>query len=248
METNVIHLPEQKYVDVSARYTPIDTMAVVNTFTERLGLKIPAKGGIQHTLSDAGTHHGRHLVRMRSDAPLIKGEAFPEVLLTNAYDGTTSFEISLGIFRLVCLNGLVTGDAFMEPVSIRHTKQAPALVEEAVEKVLGLVPELTAMLKQMQGHNLTRGQQLTMAEEMATARFGVNLPVQPVALLEARRPEDEGDSVWSVYNRVQEHLIVGGMEGRLANGHRHTTRPIRAISRNMTVNRALWNVAQRRAA
>ena len=36
-------------------------------------------------------------------------------------------------------------------------------------------------------------------------------PVEPATLLQARRPQDEGDDVWNTLNRVGENLNRGGV-------------------------------------
>jgi hypothetical protein len=54
-------------------------------------------------------------------------------------------------------------------------------------------------------------------------------------LLQSRRPEDENNSVWTVYNRVQEN-IMSGIEG--------FSRPIRGYSDSVRVNQLLWKGAE----
>ncbi len=67
----------------------------------------------------------KHLVVFRNPDIMIKGEngddSFPQILLTNSHDGKAAFNFRVGIFRLVCSNGLVISDADFNNVSIRHT-------------------------------------------------------------------------------------------------------------------------------
>lgn len=50
-------------------------------------------------------------------------------------------------------------------------------------------------------------------------------------MLSVRRQEDNGDTAWQVYNRVQEN-IVRGIEG--------ITRPVKGYDDSIRVNRLLW--------
>jgi hypothetical protein len=42
---------------------------------------------------------------------------------------------------------------------------------------------------------------------------------------------------------VQEHVIRGGLPGRSAQGRRQHTRPVESIDRGVSLNRALWVLA-----
>jgi hypothetical protein len=90
---------------------------------------------------------------------------------------------------------------------------------------------------------LSEAQHLTYAHAALALRYPERkAPITPQRLLAARRPEDRGGDLWTVFNRVQEHLIVGGLSGQLTSGRRTTTRPIAAVSTSMALNRALWTL------
>jgi hypothetical protein len=63
-------------------------------------------------------------------------------------------------------------------------------------------------------------------------------------LIEARRPEDLGSSLWTTFQRVQENAMKGGQPGRGAKGRRLHTRPVGSIDRSVSLNRALWVLAE----
>jgi len=69
-------------------------------------------------------------------------------------------------------------------------------------------------------------------------------PVAAEQLIEARRPEDIGNSLWTTFQRVQENVIRGGRTGRSAQGRRLQTRPVGSIDRGVSLNRALWMLAE----
>ena len=68
-------------------------------------------------------------------------------------------------------------------------------------------------------------------------------PVTQAQVLAVRRFEDRADDLWTVTNRVQEALVRGGVDGRLANGRRAATRAVQGIDQNVKLNRALWVLA-----
>ena len=69
-------------------------------------------------------------------------------------------------------------------------------------------------------------------------------PVTAEQLIEARRPEDIGHSLWTTFQRVQENVIRGGQPGRSVQGRRLHTRPVASIDRGVSLNRALWMLAE----
>lgn len=58
-------------------------------------------------------------------------------------------------------------------------------------------------------------------------------------LIEARRLEDFGNSLWTTFHRVQESSLRSGQPGRGAEGRRLLTRPVASIGRSASLNRAL---------
>ena len=69
-------------------------------------------------------------------------------------------------------------------------------------------------------------------------------PVTAAQLIEARRREDLGHTLWTTFQRVQENVIRGGQPGRSAQGRRLQTRPVGSIDRGVNLNRALWMLAE----
>jgi len=68
-------------------------------------------------------------------------------------------------------------------------------------------------------------------------------PVTEAQILTPRRTDDDRRDLWSVFNRTQENLVKGGLNGRTASGRRQSTRPVQGIDQNLRLNRALWLLA-----
>jgi hypothetical protein len=69
-------------------------------------------------------------------------------------------------------------------------------------------------------------------------------PITAEQLIEARRPEDLDRNLWTTFQRVQENALRGGQPGRSAQGKRLHTRPVASIDRSVSLNRALWVLAE----
>ena len=63
-----------------------------------------------------------------------------------------------------------------------------------------------------------------------------------------RRREDVDRSLWTTFNVIQENVVRGGLQGRKRNAEgrirRAQTRAINGIDQNVTLNRALWTLAE----
>lgn len=98
----------------------------------------------------------------------------------------------------------------------------------------------------MKAVRLNAGEQLAFARSARALKYDPDLPA-PVAeeqLLRVERDADNAADLWTTFNRVQEHLVAGGIRGRRLDGRRVTTRGINAIDQNLKVNRALWVLAE----
>jgi hypothetical protein len=88
-------------------------------------------------------------------------------------------------------------------------------------------------------------------QRFADADGKVSTPITPEQLLLARRPADQGDDLWRVFNRVQENATKGGLTaiGRDSRNRprRSTTRGVHGIDGDLKLNRALWMLAAKMA-
>ena len=66
----------------------------------------------------------------------------------------------------------------------------------------------------------------------------------PEGLLRVRRTEDAGQSLWAVFNRVQENALRGGLVGFSAAGQNIVSRPLRSPIADTRFNTDLWRLAE----
>ena len=186
----------------------------------------------------------RHMLRMRQlDAKPLVGDVFPEVVLTNAHDGQSKWILHGGLFRLICLNGMVTS-VVGSYMSVVHRGLAANLMEQAME-VVHATAGLKKTVKLMAKATLDDHHQALFANEAARIAYDES-SFDPKLLLEVRRPEDRGDSVWKVFNRVQENVMRGGVNFQSrASGRQFSTRGLTHIGRTIEFNKQLWELAEK---
>lgn len=191
----------------------------------------------------------KHMLRLRHRSRTDREGEAHEIILVNAHDGTSSYQMISGVFRFVCANGLFAGDAF-EDVKVRHTGDALGQVIEGACTVLEDADAIMADVAGMQGTRLSEREQTALAKAAHVLRFDnpEAAPVTADRLLAPRRRDDSGDDLWSTFNRVQENVIRGGLSGvsRDANNRRRrrTVREVSGIDQTKALNRALWTLAE----
>ena len=240
-----------KHGSRSERYTYIPTIEVLRGLRKE-GFE-PFMVAQGRSRIEGKTEFTKHLIRMqhRRDASgrlTTKPEA-NEIILINSHDGASAYQILSGVFRRVCCNGLVVGTVSND-IRLPHKGSIEGEVIEGAFRVLDDFAAVDASTEAMKALELKPEEEQAFATAALALRFGERTDGQPPApitaeqLLEARRPEDVGRSLWLAFNRVQSNSLQGGQTGRTAQGRRIQTRPIGSIDRSVCLNRALWVLAE----
>jgi len=142
----------------------------------------------------------------------------------------------------------------VEDIRIPHKGNIQGEVIEGAFRVLDEFEAVEEHTEAMKALQLQPPEQIAFATSVLALRFGERAveeagghrpaPVTARQLIEARRPEDIGNSLWSTFQRVQENVIRGGQAGRSVQGRRLQTRPVGSIDRGVNLNRALWMLAE----
>lgn len=234
---------EEKHGSRSERYTYIPTGNVLQALR---------KEGFQpffvcQTRSrDAGKReHNKHLVRLRHASQIAGAEA-NEIILLNSHDGTSSYQMLAGMFRFVCMNGMVCGDT-LNDIRVRHSGDIVDNVIEGAFRVLDDFDLVNDQKDGMKALTLNSGEQDAFARAAISLKYDTVTAAAPITesqVLRARRHEDHASDLWTTFNRAQENLVQGGLQARTATGKRTTTRPVGSIDGNIKLNRALWVLAE----
>ncbi|MEA3405373.1 MAG: DUF932 domain-containing protein, partial [Pseudomonadota bacterium] len=124
---------------VSDRYGFVPTIDVVSALQNEGWYPVRAQ---QTNVRDPSRKSlARHMIRFRQDPDrqMTVGDSIAELVLTNSHDRSSAYQLDLGLFRLVCSNGMVAPTAGLGSVRVKHGKQ---IVENIIEGSLNLLNEV----------------------------------------------------------------------------------------------------------
>jgi hypothetical protein len=229
--------------NVSERYGFVSTSRIIDIMQEDGYQVVHARGGVRNCSREFGVHE----VRLRRVDEKVKlHETFPEIVLLNSHNGTSSTILHMGLFRQVCANGLVVGDSAQTSFRVPHLGDPRENVISAAHFLMSSAPRLNDTI------NNWRERKLSVAEIKEFGRRASELRKVPgVALLgndafaQVHRDEDAADNLWNVFNRTQENLVRGGVALVNENtGRVRKTRALRAVKPLIALNRSLWDLAE----
>ena len=229
----------------SERYGFIPTIEVVRGLKDNGFLPVMAA---QSKCRDAAKkEHCRHIMRFRHESVQESEGAIPEIVLINSHDGSSSYQLRAGIYRLVCSNGLIVGhEQFCRRV--KHSGNVIERVVDAANDLIEIVPESIRTISDWKNIKLTYDQAEVFAETAATLKWEQDkVPVKPSHLLTYRRSEDKQTDLWTTFNVIQENVIRGGIRYRNANHQRNRTREVASVNENVRLNTALWSLTEKMA-
>lgn len=177
-------------------------------------------------------------------------DAYPRIILTNSHDGYNSFKFMVGLFRLVCSNGLVVATDEMVNMSIRHINYDFEELRKIVSKAIEEVPNIVSTMNKMRTIIPTEEEKIELAKEVVKLRKGFDDSNKVVIndevikdILSPIREEDNAQDLWTIFNVCQEKLIKGGFKYNGATNKMRKQRRITSIKKDIEFNQGLWNVA-----
>ena len=229
----------------SERYVYVPTIDIVEGLRREGWFPFFA---VQSVPRDGSRHgHAKHMLRLRRDGGIGKPEA-TEVIIVNSHDGTSAYQMFAGMLRFVCTNSMIAGERF-EEVRVPHKGGIQDRIIEGVFTVAEDFPRLIDASETMKEIRVSEDERRVLAEASLVARYGEDeSPLRPEQIIMPRRSDDAGRSLWSTFNVIQEHLTKGGLHGQKRNAEgrirRSQTRAVNGIDQNVTLNRALWTLAE----
>lgn len=231
---------------VSDRYGFVPTIDVVDALQTEGWYPVRAQ---QTKSRDFDKKHlARHMIRFRQDPDrqMTVGDSISELILTNSHDRSAAYQLDLGLFRLVCSNGMVTPTGDLGQIRVKHGKNIVESIIDGSLQLAGEIGHISENVETFQSTLISNAEAQLFAELALSLRYGEDWqsqsPISPNALLQARRNEDKEPSLWKTFNRVQENLMKGGITGRSSNGRQTRTRAIQSVSEDVRLNRALWRL------
>jgi len=226
---------------VSERYAFINTADIIDGLEDRGWKPVRATQNRRGDLL-----HGTHRITFRkADLDLGSfnvGDVRPELNLVNNHMAIKTAALFAGLWRKICKNGMVVamGDV-VAAVVVHRGDEAVMQIDEALNTAvpqLGRAAEGIAQWRQITLGPLAQGE---FARQAGLIRGFEDGHFNPRALLTSRRSEDVANDLWTVFNRVQENVIRGGVR---AVSNRRRLRGITNVAEDQRINTALWTLAE----
>ena len=235
--------------DVSKKYLFVNTETIIDDL-EKLGW-LPVQDAQRKGRKEGGTIFSKHMVAFQN--PEIKitsadgDDAFPRILLTNSHDGMQAFKFSVGIFRLVCSNGLVVADEQFSDFKIKHKGYTFGELRNVVRQAVEDLPNRVQVMNDMKNRILTEDEKRKMALDAMLIRAGVKelqYDEETITdILDPKRDADKGDDLWRVFNVIQEKITQGDFHAALTGAKVRKVRKIKSFEKDMKVNKELFKLA-----
>jgi len=247
---------------LSDKYQKYSTVQVAELLGKERWLPVYARQ--QRVRDESRAGYQKHIIRFRHEADINalrsgrKEEGF-DIVMSNSHDGSSCYVLEAGIFRCVCINGLVVGASAFS-FKVRHMGSTPEEVVKASLEIASKVPEVASRVDVMKGVMLSdreiqdfvisayhlKWERDKVDAEKALEPDEAPLSFDPMVLAYPRRSEDKGNSLWSVFNRVQENMMKGSPVRVATNHGNHRIRSVKGLNEDLRINRELWNLAESR--
>lgn len=231
---------------MSDKYTHLSTAVVIDDM-EKLGWNVISCKEIKARKRKG---YQKHMLVFRHPDINITSEdgdvVFPQVLVTNSHDGTSSFIFRCGIFRMICENGMVIATQDFSSLKIRHMGYSFEELQKGIQTITETLPVIVGRMNNMIDTKMDE----RTAEEFAAKSLALRFPnsttiqVDLKDFLKPTRKEDEGSNLWSIFNIVEEKLIRGNLQYTNEKGKQRKLRPIKNFQQDIQLNEQLWQLAE----
>ena len=241
---------------VSDKYVHVPTSRVIDDLVS-MGWQ-PVQAAQRRGRAGKTSMFSKHMIKFQNPNLIIKGndgdDVFPQIILTNSHDGTQSFKFMMGLYRLVCSNGLVIADEEFASFKIRHMGYSFEDLQELITNAVEELPKKVEVINTMKNIELTEKQQKDLAFKAFLLRQGIALESEQAKevkisdevlenILETQRAEDAGNDLWVTFNRVQEAITQGGFQGALQGAKIRKVRKIKSFEKDLKLNQQLFDLA-----
>jgi hypothetical protein len=246
--SNAVELPlaalaEAPEEGLSNRYAFIPTMRVINVLQNEGWSIVKAAAKRSRTTNPNFT---QHLIEFEhTELKSVSNDTNLRILLKNSHNGMSSFQFLLGLYRIVCSNGLVVSKGTAQSYSVRHVGYTDGKVAAALRAITAKAPMVSNQIESMQN---TTADDAIAWHYAATVLHDLDIQVNQYNINqltnENHRAADNVPNVWTLYNRVQERILKGKVYVNTDSiGGMRKLRAIKSIDRQIAVNQRLWDLA-----
>jgi len=176
-------------------------------------------------------------------------ESLFTIKLSNSTSGNTALQVQPGAFRYVCVNNMMHRD--IATAKIKHTQLDYNKLPQIINQVTNQADKYLDSFRNFKNVILTHEQANALARDAYRIKFDKTFDLdradyvndlrawqidpkqeeQVLQLLKVNRIEDEGNDLWTVFNRIQENL----------------TADVRSFNQDIKLNQQLFSLADQYA-
>ncbi len=189
-----------------------------------------------------------HCVRLSHIEDLLRPkENIIEVIFFNSADRTKQLELSTGVYKFSCANGLCIGETF-KSFKLKHIGNLQQDLSGIIKEIAEFKPKIEQRIEDFSNLTLSDSEMKTFAKLAIPLRFESHLEVDPKSILIPQREADMKDnSLYTVLNIVQEHLTTSNSISGVNKdtGRKFTSGAITSIKKNHEINVQIWDLAEK---
>ena len=158
----------------SARYAYIPTSDVLAGMRKEGFVAVRAAQG--RSRIEGKAEFTQHMIRFRHSDFIgteALGQVVPEIVLVNSHDGTSSYHLMAGLFRIACLNGLIRCESTTADVKIKHTGN---VIDNVIEGAFTVISDSKGAVEQAEAWGtlrLNRDEKAIMADAAACSDLAI---------------------------------------------------------------------------
>jgi hypothetical protein len=163
----------QPKASLSSRYSFVSTEKIIDGFN-KAGWEVTK--AFQSKTKKDDVSERKHIVRLSNPEfqPVMKevGSLTPEIILLNSHNGLSAVKMELGLFRLVCSNGLVVADSRFAQVKRRHFGIDQDEIFQVIYDATHEFSEVWSKIEDYKSIKLTNGQRFDFASKVIEQNWG----------------------------------------------------------------------------
>jgi len=231
----------------SSQYHHLQTSTILDTF--RQAAYLPIMAGEAKARDSSNQPFVRHIIQFRSLQNILRPNAkeeYADIILSNSANLKSSITLDLSYFRIACSNLLVVSSEQFMFHRIVHKGMQSFKIEQAIQEIVSYMPKAEKQIAELKSIELTPIE----AESLASAAIDIRLDTAKHSMevddvLQINRTADEAPTAWNYYNRCQEAIINGGLRAKnILTNKTYTTKPIKAFSESVRINKELYTTVQ----
>lgn len=241
---------QSAHASTSEHYAFISTMQPVNVLRE-MGWEVShvAQQHVRLAEKKGFQRHALKFMRTGQSQALTVGQTIPQLVLVNSHEGSAAFRFFLGLFEVRCTNGLMIERGALTETRVLHRGYTDEKVALGMQTVLPQIPAVLSQVEMWKSLKLEEPEVKAFAEAAIELRWDSESEtyVNPKYVSQPRWKGQEEDSLYNVFNRVQEGLLRGGMYARNKEGIQTKARAVKSLAENERLNKALWSLSSKMA-